>query len=186
MKRYPGHLSAIILSAFIAACSIVSKPILPVMHDLGPINHQTANRATITLDAPVWLWDDRIRYRLLYDDPTVIRYYNQDRWEAPLPALLERQLVIAGLQQNSHVQLQLIQFEQQFLTADSANVVMTLTASIFAENSIRLLGKRRFSFEQKDVLPNAAGAITGFVMLIGQAQLEIQSWLDTLSPVNHK
>lgn len=180
MKRYPGYLSAIVLSAFIAACSITSKPGPPVMHDLGPIDQQTASSVTITLDAPVWLWDDRIRYRLLYDDPTVIHYYNQDRWEAPLPALLERQLVITELRQNSHVQLQLIQFEQQFVTADRANVVMTLKASVFDDSSIRLLGKRRFRFEQKNVLPNAAGAITDFIMLIEQAQMEIQSWLDTL------
>jgi cholesterol transport system auxiliary component len=181
MKYYVRYLLVISLSVSISACSIGSKPGLPINHDLGFITEQTADSVTITLDAPVWLWDDRIRYRLLYDDATVIRYYNRDRWEAPLPALLERRLTIAGLRQPIHLQLQLTQFEQQFETADSANVVMTLKASTYADNGIRLLGKRTFNLLQKTVSPDAAGAITGFIALIEQAQTEIQSWLETMS-----
>ena len=186
MRRYGVLLTSFILSTIIAACSIGSRPDMPVMHDFGPIVQQASSDVTITLDAPIWLWDDKIRYRLLYDNPTVIRRYNQDRWETLLPALLERRLAASELRWSGHIQLQLIQFEQQFVTADSANVVMTLKASVFADSSIRSLGKRRFSFEQKNVLPNAAGAITGFVTLIEQAQVEIKSWLDTLTPANHK
>lgn len=180
MKRYLRHWSAIILSASISACSIGSKPSMPIIHDLGPTVQHTTNSATVTLDAPVWLWDDRIRYRLLYDDATVIRYYNDDRWEAPLPALLERRLIIAGLRRPVHLQVQLTQFEQQFEAADNAHVVMTLTVNIFAANSAGLLGERRFRLVQKNVMPNASGAIIGFVALIEQAQTEIQSWLSTL------
>ncbi|GJL72270.1 MAG: hypothetical protein NMNS01_14690 [Nitrosomonas sp.] len=180
MKCYK-HLLVITLSISISACSISSKSGLPVSHDLGSITEQTANSVTITLDAPVWLWDDRIRYRLLYDDATVIRYYNRNRWEAPLPALLERRLTIAGLRQPIHLQLQLTQFEQQFEAADSADVVMTLKASTYADSGIRLLGKRTFNLLQKTASPDAAGAITGFIALIEQAQTEIQSWLETMS-----
>lgn len=181
MKCYVKHLLVIILSVSISACSIGSKTGLPISHDLGFITEQTADSVTITLDAPVWLWDDRIRYRLLYDDATVIRYYNRNRWEAPLPALLERRLTIAGLRQPIHLQLQLTQFEQQFKAVDSADVVMTLNASTYADNGLRLLGKRTFNLLQKTVSPDAAGAINGFIALIEQAQTEIQSWLETMS-----
>jgi len=180
MKRYMRHLSVIILSASISACNIGSKPGLPIIHDFGPTVQQTSN-VTITLDAPVWLWDDRIRYRLLYDDATVIRHYNRDRWEAPLPALLERRLTIAGLSRPIHLQVRLTHFEQQFEAADNAHVVMTLAVSTFADNNIRLLGERKFSLIQKNVPPNATGAITGFIALIEQAQTEIHSWLETMS-----
>lgn len=181
MKRYLKHYSAIILSASISACSIGSKPSMPIIHDLGPAAQHTSNNVTITMDAPVWLWDDRIRYRLLYDDATVIRYYNNDRWEAPLPALLERRLIITGLRRPVHLRVQLTQFEQQFEAADIAHVVMTLTVNIFAVNSTGLQGERRFSLIQKNVTPNAAGAIIGYGALIEQAQTEIQTWLSTLS-----
>lgn len=181
MKRYVKHLLVITLSVSISACSISSKSGLPISHDLGSITEQTADSVTITLDAPIWLWDDRIRYRLLYNDATVIRYYNRDRWEAPLPALLERRLSIAGLRQPIHLQLQLTQFEQQFKTVDSAHVEMTLKANAYANNGIRLLGKRTFNLSQKNVSPDAAGAITGFIALIEQAQTEIQTWLETMS-----
>ncbi len=181
MEHYVKHLLVIILSVSISACSISPKSSLPISHDLGSITEQTADNVTITLDAPVWLWDDRIRYRLLYEDATGIRYYNRDRWEAPLPALLEHRLSIEGLRQPVHLQLQLTQFEQQFEAADSAVVVMTLKASTYADNGIRLLGKRTFNLSQKTVSPDAAGAITGFIALIEQAQTEMQSWLETMS-----
>ena len=182
MKRYVMRLLVITLSVSISACSISSKSGLPISHDLGSNTEQTADSVTITLDAPVWLWDDRIRYRLLYDDDaTVIRYYNRDRWVAPLPALLEHRLSVAGLRQPIHLQLQLTQFEQQFEAVDNADVVMTLKANAYANNGIRLLGKRTFNLSQKNVSPDAAGAITGFITLIEQAQTEIQTWLETMS-----
>ena len=117
MKQSPG-LIAITLMATVSACSIGPNRGLPVSHDLGPMAISTAQDTAVTLDAPVWLWDERIRYRLLYEDATVIRHYNLDRWEAPLPVLLERRLTLNG-NQPFMVQINLTQFEQQFETSES-------------------------------------------------------------------
>ncbi|MDO9168190.1 MAG: hypothetical protein Q7U18_03725 [Methylobacter sp.] len=185
MKRLISGLIAISLLATICACSIGSKPGLPVSHDLGPITEQHEDGLALTLNAPVWLWDERIRYRLLYQDATVIRYYHLDRWEAPLPALLERRLTINS-EQPFTVQIQLTQFEQQFSTLNQAHVVLRLTVSVFAAKDYRLIAKRSFNLSQNTISPDAAGAIAGFITLTEQAKTGIQAWLKTLSDKRHE
>ncbi|SEL39990.1 ABC-type transport auxiliary lipoprotein family protein [Nitrosovibrio tenuis] len=179
MTRSPG-LIAITLMATVSACSIGANHGLPVRHDLGPMAISMAQGTAVTLDAPVWLWDERIRYRLLYEDATVIRYYNSDRWEAPLPALLERRLTINGKRPFT-VQIKLTQFEQQFETSNQARVVMSLMVSALAARDYRLIANRSFNLSQNTVSPDAAGAIAGFVTLTEQAKADIQAWLETLS-----
>lgn len=180
MKHVISGLIAITLLVTVTACGVGSNPGLPVSHDLGPIAKTTVDSVSVTLDAPVWLWDERIRYRLLYEDATVIRYYHLDRWEAPLPALLERRLTINGGQPLT-VQIHLTQFEQQFVTLNQARVVMSLTVSVFAVKDYRLIAKRSFNLSQNTVSPNAAGAIAGFITLTEQAKTGIQAWLEALS-----
>jgi cholesterol transport system auxiliary component len=179
MRRSPG-LVAITLMATVSACSISANRGSPVRHDLGPMAIPTAQDTAVTLDAPVWLWDERIRYRLLYENPTVIRHYNLDRWEAPFPVLLERRLNINGKRPFT-VHINLTQFEQQFETVNQARVVMSLMVSVFAARDHRLIANRSFNLSQSTVSPDAAGAIAGFVTLTEQGKTDIQAWLETLS-----
>ncbi|WP_404360741.1 hypothetical protein [Methylotuvimicrobium sp. KM1] len=41
------------------------RKLVPLGHDLALLSLETDERADIKLDAPVWLWDERLRYRLL-------------------------------------------------------------------------------------------------------------------------
>ncbi len=179
MKRSPS-LIAITLMATVSACSIGTHRGLPVRHDLGPIAISAAQDTAVTLNASIWLWDERIRYRLLYKDMTVIRHYNLDRWEAPFPALLERRLTINGKRPFT-VQINLTQLEQQFETLHQARVVMSLMVSVFATRDNRLIANRSFNLSQNTVSPDAPGAVAGFITLTDQAKTDIQAWLDTLS-----
>lgn len=178
MRRSPG-LMAMALMATVSACSVGPNRGSPVRHDLGPMAISTAQHTAVTLDAPVWLWDERIRYRLLYKDPTIIRYYNLDRWEAPLPTLLERRLTLNGRQPFA-VQIKLTQFEQQFETSNQARVILSLMVSAFAARDYRPIASRSFDLSQYTVSPDAAGAVAGFIALSEQAKAGIQAWLETL------
>ncbi|PKM13532.1 MAG: hypothetical protein CVV13_01035 [Gammaproteobacteria bacterium HGW-Gammaproteobacteria-3] len=181
MKTLARNWLALLFSLNLSACSVISaKPGLPVSHDLGPGGVLIADSVNVTLTAPVWLWDERIRYRLLYKDATVVRYYQRHRWEAPLPALLERRLKIAGASSLT-LQIQLTQFEQQFSTADNARVLMALTVNAIAEDGFNSLGKRSFSFSQHTVSADAVGAIAGFIALTEEARNAIGIWLKTLA-----
>ena len=179
MKRLGKCFLAITSIMIFSACSVNSSLLMPVSHDLGLIERNTSNKISITLDAPAWLWDERIRYRLLYDDATVIRYYHKDRWETPIPALLERRLTIVS-KRPLIMRIQLNQFEQHFDKADKATVVMDMTVRVFAEKNNKLLGKHNFILSQATISADAKGAIDGFVEMTEKAKVEIQLWLDTL------
>ncbi|MGR8979863.1 MAG: hypothetical protein ACU84H_07225 [Gammaproteobacteria bacterium] len=86
-------------------CSLGTRSVPITLHDLGPAGYPEKPVSASSLDAPVWLWDDRIRYRLLYADASAIRYYSQDRWEAPPPALLEPHLSFMGKGQGIALQI---------------------------------------------------------------------------------
>ena len=180
MKRFTKNLLAIIVSFTIAACSVGSKLGPPVNHDLGPSTERTTESIILTLDAPIWLWDEQIRYRLLFNDATIVRYYHRDRWEAPLPSLLERRLNIHSAQPIT-LQIQLTQFEQQFEATNNSHVLMSLAVSAFTSKDYQLLGRKSFSLSQKTVSPDVAGAIAGFVTLTEKARNDIQGWIGTLS-----
>jgi len=173
MKRIINRMLVLSLLGMVMACSVGSNPAMPVSHDLGPIVLAKADSIPVTLSAPVWLWSERLRYRLLYKDPTAIHYYNLDRWEAPLPALLERRLKVTGKQQALTLQIRLTQFEQQFESINNAHVVMAFTVSVFLGDSNSLLAKRSFTLSQQTVSANANGAIAGFVVLAEQANKEM-------------
>jgi cholesterol transport system auxiliary component len=131
------------------------------VHDFGP-SPQGPGTA-IAVDAPQWLQDNRIRYRLLYADPTEVRYYTLDRWIAPPSLLLARRLesiAAHGLQPR----VQLLEFEQVFEAPGRAYVLVGLRVTA------QLPGKpepvaEQFLFKRPTATPDAAGAIAAFAEL---------------------
>ena len=180
MKHIINSMLALSLLGMATACSVGNKLAMPVSHDLGPIALVNVHSIPLTMSAPVWLWNERIRYRLLYKDATAVAYYNLDRWEAPLPALLERRLKVTGKQQGLTLKIYLTQFEQQFEAINNAHVLMAFTVSAFAGGSNSLLAERSFTLSQQTDSADADGAISGFVALTEQANKEMTLWLDSL------
>lgn len=167
----------------IAACSITPKP--PALHDFG-INRADSNntpvtKPDITVDAPKWLLDNRIRYRLLYAAPTQVRFYTLDRWIAPPAELLEQQLETGGIMLNYPLIIRLLDFEQQFDSPKQAKVVIRISAEAYSTDHKKKMGTQEFRFERWAKTPDAAGAVTAFSELVRQADDRIQTWLSGLS-----
>ncbi len=179
-RRYRSNVGrALLLSILLigAGCSLGTKPVPITLHDLGPAHHPEKTVSVSNLDAPLWLWDDRIRYRLLYADPTAIRFYTQDRWEAPPPELLEPYLSFIEKRQDIALQIRLTEFEQQFDTPQKSRVILGFQIVARSLNNNQAIGKRDFKLEQATATANASGAISGFTALTHQAVAEIQDWL---------
>jgi cholesterol transport system auxiliary component len=174
-----NRLLILLMLISLAACAGRGEPRLPLNHDLGQRSEPSGNNVTLTIDAPVWLWDDKIRYRLLYNDASAVRYYNLDRWEAPLPALLERYLNRIESPHALKLRVALAQFEQRFTASNEARVVIELTVSAHCHGANTLLGSQRFSTTQA-TSSDAEGAINGFSALSNQLRNEIQAWLISL------
>lgn len=170
---------------FIAGCSITPKE--PALHDFGlpaPVSADTGrqgNKPVITVDAPTWLWDNRIRYRLLYASPTRVGFYALDLWVAPPPELFEQLLVSSGKIRNYSLIIWLQDFEQQFYAPDQARVVLRFSVEAYSEDNNKKMGSQEFYLERFATTPDAAGAVSGFDLLTRQAADRIQGWLAGLS-----
>ena len=166
-------------------CSISSKQ--PAMHDFGlPVSISTykskrGNNPVINADAPTWLWEDRIRYRLLYASPTRVGFYTLDLWVAPPPELFEQLLISSGKIQNYSLIIWLHDFEQQFDAPNRARVILRFSVEAYSGDPSKKVNSQEFCLERPTTTPDAAGAVSGFNNLTRQAADRVQVWLAGLS-----
>ena len=160
----------------ITGCSI--SPRQPALHDFGlPESISTyKGKPTITVDAPTWLWDNRIRYRQLYASPTRVGFYALDLWIAPPPELFEQLLISIGKTGNYSLVVWLHDFEQQFVAPERSRVVLRFSVEAYAKDNNKI-GSQEFYLERLTATPDAAGAVSGFDKLTRQAADRIQGWL---------
>ena len=147
-----------------SACSVTTRQL--ALHDFGR-SKSTQSKASVDVNAPSWLWDNRIRYRLLYDSPSEIRFYGLDRWIAAPPELLAQ--LLTG--QHENLKLYLQDFEQQFDAPDSSRVVLRFSVEAYGAKT------QEFYLEKITKTPDATGAISGFIDLAQQMDEKIQAWL---------
>lgn len=186
MKYLPCVLPGLSLLFLMTACTVVT-PKNPVLHDFGPPvsisvddNGKQDNKPMISVDAPTWLWDNRIRYRPLYASPTRVGYYALDLWAASPPELFEQLLIAGGKTRNYALIIRLQDFEQQFDAPGRSRVVLRFSAEAYAGDTNKKAGTREFYRERPTSTPDAAGAVDAFAYLTRQAAGDIQGWLAAL------
>lgn len=185
MKAISAVLTSLLLSLTVAGCSLSpdrSPP--PALHDFGPAmagaEHPTWTVTSV--DAPELLRDERIRYRLLYADPTRVRFYTRNRWLAPPLTLLQQSLVAAGGGSAYRLRIRLLEFEQVFDAPGQSRVVLRFTAS--AEGGKEsATGEREFRFVRNTATADAAGAVDAYAAVTGEAVAAVRAWLSELSPI---
>ncbi|MGZ4956718.1 MAG: ABC-type transport auxiliary lipoprotein family protein, partial [Methylobacter sp.] len=165
---------------FSIGCSVTAKQ--PALHDFGlPASTAlTQGNASVSINAPTWLWDNRIRYRLLFASPTQVRFYGLDRWIASPPEMFEQLLVFNGKAQDYALIIRLQDFEQQFDAPDRARVVLRFSVEAYSDNKQKI-GMQEFYLQQPTKTPDAAGAIAGFIDLAHKANERTYDWLAGLS-----
>lgn len=174
-------LPAVLLLA-LASCSLLpDRPPSPALHDFGPAETGSANAtaawSAVAVDAPDWLQSENIRYRLLYAEPTRVRFYAQDRWLAPPPALLAQRLSLSQSAGGLRLKIRLLEFEQVFDSPQTAQMTLAFRATAIQLDNETLAGEKVFHFTQPTPGANAQGAVTSSAKLIGQAVNSLQAWL---------
>lgn len=179
------------LSLVSTACGLNRAALsLPVTHDFGPEPAATPPSAVTwsvaSSDAPAWLQDDRIRYRLLYADPSQVRFYTRDVWAAPPPQLLAQRIDLAGAGGGGRYRLrvQVREFEQVFDQPDHARAVLRLRVSAYRPDSMQPVAERWFQFDEPTPSADAPGAVAAYSGLADRAIGEIRAWLTNLPPVS--
>ena len=165
------------LALFSVGCGVTAKQ--PALHDFGSSAataiHQ--DNASVSVNAPTWLWDNRIRYRLLFSSPSQVRFYGLDRWIAPPPEMFEQLLVFNGKARDYALIIRLQDFEQQFDTPDRARVVLRFSVEAYSDNNKQKVDTQEFYLQQPTKTPDAAGAIIAFIDLAHKATEKIQDWV---------
>ncbi len=172
-----------IMVGILFSTGCTNAPKRTALHDFGldistPIQQNNAPiKPTVTVNAPTWLWDNRIRYRLLYSAPTQVRFYGLDLWIASPPELFEQHLLNAGSSIKYPLVIRLLDFEQQFDSPKQARVVLRFSVDAYSVDHQHKLGTQLFKLELPTKTPNAAGTIAGFTALVGQSVGKIQDWV---------
>ena len=172
-------------SVLIQGCAETAQA--PALHDFGVsdappvLSRQEPASAEIKVVAPKWLIDNRIRYRLLYDGPTRVRFYNLDQWIAPPSELLKLYFDSTRLNSNYYLVIHLLNFEQQFEAPGSASVLLRFSADVFSSGGKNKLDAQEFVLRSGKVSPDAQGAVKGFTELAEQANQQIYAWLQNLA-----
>lgn len=170
-----------------SGCNSVQDYSQPTVHDLGPLiqqqnNNTNVNWSVTTIDAPVWLWDDQIRYRLLYADPTQVGYYTKDRWIGPPPSLLRHKLTRHdGNKKLYRLHIQLLDFEQLFDQPGQSRVVLNVHVTARLSDNRKIVAERNFNLQQQTSSADAQGAIRGFVTISDDLIEQLNQWLLKLS-----
>jgi len=169
----------------LSACSLLpSRPPSPALHDFGlggkPSASQSAPWASVTVDAPEWLQSENIRYRLLYSDPTQVRFYAQDRWIAPPPALLMQRLGLAASGKGVTLKIKLLEFEQVFDGPQQARLLLAFRALAYRTGEESPTVEKVFQFSRPTPSADAKGAVTAVEGLVDGLSQALAAWLGEL------
>lgn len=170
----------LITMLLVSACSKNVAP--PARHDLGvaaaPKN--LASAAQIVVTAPDWMNGQHIHYRLLYSSASQVRSYNLDRWLAPPPELLRQRFLSDGINHNVPLEIELLEFEQQFSSTLLAQASLRLVVRAYSPVEHRLIAGRHFSLKKACPSADAKGGVAALADLVKAASSQIGIWLASL------
>lgn len=176
----------------LAGCSILPQQASPpALHDFGPPASvtplvQPKGLVDESVTSATSLADTAIHYRLLYDDPTRLHTYADNRWIAPPAELLQTRLqmafshagVSAGAPSDRtryRLQLEILDFEQIFETPRSAHVSVHIEARLQDIVSGLTLAQHSFIITQATAA-NVQGAVQGYANITVQLLLQVAQW----------
>lgn len=171
-----------LVAALLAGCSLLPKPAPPpALHDFGPATSAPAATgvpAQATVSAPAWLDGSGIYYRLIFSDPTQLRVYADNRWLAPPAELLQARLqaTFAGGRAGGYrLHVNLLDFEQEFDSAQSAQVSVRAVAQLQSLASGATVAQRLFAVSVP-ASPDVQGAVQGASRAADELLAQLVQW----------
>ena len=174
----------------LAGCGVLPPPAAaPAVHDFGPDPAMPAGPTTpvvaAAVTAPSWLAGTQIHYRLLYDEPTRLRAYAENRWIAAPSELMQLRLQQAfgnrlsiepgAASQRYSLQVELLDFEQTFESAQSARVHLSAVATLRNAAGGPVLAQRLFTLTVP-ASPDVRGAVQGCAQAVDRLLVQVVQW----------
>jgi cholesterol transport system auxiliary component len=191
-------LSALAALALVAGCA--SKVDAPTQYDLGLLPNVAASNApalpalsVADVNAPAWLDNSMMFFRLAYANEQQPRPYASSRWTMP-PAQLFQQRLKARLAQSGSavlamsdaalnvplLRVDMDDFTQTFDTPSHSVAALQVRASLF--NGRVLVAQKSFSSRADTPSADAAGAARAFVSANDAVIGDMMAWLATVAP----
>lgn len=192
-------LSTLVAIALVAGCA--SKVDAPTQYDLGLLPATAAATAASALpaisladvNAPAWLDNNMMYFRLAYANQQQPRPYANSRWTMPPAQLFQQRLKTRVAQAGGTVlamsdaalnvpllRIDLDDFTQTFDTPSHSLATLQIRASLF--NGRILLAQKSFSRQMATSSADAAGAASAFVAANDGVIDDLMSWLATVAP----
>ncbi|AMP12085.1 hypothetical protein CAter282_4425 [Collimonas arenae] len=195
MPRILSSLAAIVL---VAGCA--SRAETPTQYDLGRLPTVAATTASTLppisvadVNAPAWLDNNMMFFRLAYANEQQPRPYANSRWTMPPAQLFQQRLKSRLAQAGGTVlamsdaalnvpllRIDLDDFTQTFDTPDRSQATIQVRASLF--NGRQLLAQKSFSGQAPTPSADAAGAARAFVAANDAVIDSLMNWLATVAP----
>lgn len=168
----------------LAGCASLmsNKAIQPQRYDLGPAAEvpAAARPWNVVVEAQEELGARAMRYRLLYDQPTEVRFYTHSQW-VDLPAGIVRKALETRLYWPEGVKadscglhLELLRFEQEFDAPGTSRGVLTVRAAL-RRNGVTI-DERLWSHAAPAAFPNAAGGVAALSESLLNLVATLQNW----------
>ncbi len=188
----------VIVFLLLAGCTLTpQKNSPPTVYDFGlqrPAEHSNLTPFNTSIfvaeiNAPIWLDNSAIQYRLAYHDPARSYAYANSRWAASPAKLLTRRIkdhlvtrngIISshdGLKADYALYIELVEFTQVFDKPDNSLAIIRLRASLIERNSRLLLAQENFSSEQVAPSADAAGAVAALISASDTVSDKLSQWL---------
>ncbi|MEM4987905.1 ABC-type transport auxiliary lipoprotein family protein [Collimonas sp. H4R21] len=191
-------LSSFLAIALVAGCA--SKVDAPTQYDLGLLPPAAATAApalpavsVADVNAPAWLDNNMMYFRLAYANQLQPRPYAASRWTMPPAQLFQQRLKSRLAQAGGTVlamsdaalnipllRIDMDDFTQTFDTPAHSLATLQVRASLF--NGRTLLAQKSFSRQAATPSADAAGAASAFVAANDGVIDDLMSWLATVAP----
>ena len=191
-------LSSFLAIALVAGCA--SKIDAPTQYDLGLLPPAAATTAPslpavslADVNAPAWLDNNMIYFRLAYANQLQPRPYAGSRWTMPPAQLFQQRLKSRLAQAGGTVlamsdaalnipllRIDMDDFTQTFDTPSHSLATLQVRASLF--NGRTLLAQKSFSRQAPTPSADAAGAASAFVAANDGVIDDLMGWLATVAP----
>jgi cholesterol transport system auxiliary component len=195
-------LSTLVAIALVAGCA--SKVDAPTQYDLGLLPAAAASAgisaasalpaiSLADVNAPAWLDNNMMYFRLAYANQQQPRPYANSRWTMPPAQLFQQRLKTRVAQAGGTVlamsdaalnipllRIDLDDFTQTFDTPSHSLATLQIRASLF--NGRVLLAQKSFSRQVATPSADAAGAASAFVAANDSVIDDLMNWLATAAP----
>lgn len=191
-------LSSFLAIALVAGCA--SKIDAPTQYDLGLLPPAAATAAPslpavslADVNAPAWLDNNMMYFRLAYANQLQPRPYAGSRWTMPPAQLFQQRLKSRLAQAGGTVlamsdaalnipllRIDMDDFTQTFDTPSHSLATLQVRASLF--NGRTLLAQKSFSRQAATPSADAAGAASAFVAANDGVIDDLMGWLATVAP----